>query len=79
MHSTIKNLININKQIKVKIANLDSHKVQPKVIAVSKTFKIDKIQPLIDHGHIHYGENKVQEAVQKWTKIVRKRTKNIPK
>jgi len=39
------------------------------VIAVSKTFKIDKILPLIDHGHIHYGENKVQEAAEKWTEI----------
>ena len=35
----------------------------PKIIAVSKTFKIDKILPLIEHGHIHYGENKVQEAL----------------
>ena len=44
----------------------------PKVIAVSKTFKIDKILPLIEHGHIDYGENKVQEAVDKWTKIKKK-------
>ena len=35
----------------------------PKIVAVSKTFKIDKILPLIDYGHIDYGENKVQEAV----------------
>ena len=41
----------------------------PKIIAVSKTFKIDKILPLIEHGHIDYGENKVQEAVEKWTEI----------
>ena len=44
----------------------------PKVIAVSKTFKIDKILPLIEHGHIDYGENKVQEAVDKWTEIKKK-------
>merc|ERR1712078_293692 len=41
----------------------------PKVVAVSKTFKIDKILPLIEHGHIDYGENKVQEAIEKWTEI----------
>ena len=39
------------------------------IIAVSKTFSIDVIKPLIEHGHIHYGENKVQEAVRKWTEI----------
>ena len=44
----------------------------PKVIAVSKTFKIDKILPLIEYGHIDYGENKVQEAVDKWTEIKKK-------
>ena len=41
----------------------------PKIIAVSKTFKLDHINPLIDHGHIDFGENKVQEAVEKWTDI----------
>ena len=41
----------------------------PKIVAVSKTFKIDKILPLIDHGHIDFGENKIQEAVDKWTDI----------
>ena len=41
----------------------------PKIIAVSKTFKIDHILPLIEYGHLDYGENKVQEAVEKWTDI----------
>ena len=41
----------------------------PKIIAVSKTFKIDKIIPLIDYGHTDFGENKIQEAIDKWTKI----------
>ena len=45
----------------------------PRVIAVSKTFKIDKILPLIHHGHIHFGENKVQEAIEKWTLIKEKK------
>ena len=39
------------------------------IIAVSKTFPLIKIQPLIDHGHIHFGENKVQEAVDKWKNV----------
>jgi len=41
----------------------------PTIIAVSKTFSIDKIQPLISYGHLHYGENKVQEAIEKWSDI----------
>ena len=41
----------------------------PKIIAVSKTFKIDKILPLIDYGQTDFGENKIQEAVDKWTDI----------
>ena len=39
------------------------------IIAVSKTFQIKEIDPLIDFGHIHFGENKVQEAISKWTDI----------
>ena len=41
----------------------------PKIIAVSKTFAIDKIIPLIEYGHLDFGENKVQEAIDKWTNI----------
>jgi len=41
----------------------------PKIIAVSKTFKLEHINPLIDYGHIDFGENKVQEAVEKWTDV----------
>ena len=48
----------------------------PKIIAVSKTFPIENILPLIDHGHLHYGENKVQEALYKWTHI-KNQNKNI--
>ena len=65
MHNTIKNLIYIENLIKSKV-NLDK---LPKIIAVSKTFPIENILPLIDHGHLHYGENKVQEALDKWTDI----------
>ena len=68
MHSTVKNLLDIESNIKI---HLDELKIKnnPKIIAVSKTFKIEKILPLIDHGHIDFGENKVQEAVEKWTEI----------
>ena len=68
MHITVKNLLDIENNIKVHMNEL-KYNNYPKIIAVSKTFKIDKILPLIDHGHIDYGENKVQEAVEKWTEI----------
>ena len=59
MHSTIKNLLDIESKINNRA----------KIIAVSKTFPIDKILPLIEHGHTDFGENKVQEAIEKWTEI----------
>ena len=68
MHNVVKNLLDIENNIKLHL-NKISFKQYPKVIAVSKTFKIDKILPLIEHGHIDYGENKVQEAVEKWREI----------
>ena len=68
MHFTVQNLINIENEIKLNLINLDILNL-PKIIAVSKTFKIDKILPLIDHGHTDFGENKIQEAVDKWTEI----------
>ena len=68
MHFTVQNLINIENEIKLNLSDLDIINL-PKIIAVSKTFKIDKILPLIDHGHVDFGENKIQEAVDKWTEI----------
>ena len=68
MHNTIKNLIYIEDLIKSK-ANDEIRDKLPKIIAVSKTFPIENILPLIEHGHLHYGENKVQEALDKWTEI----------
>ena len=73
MHNTVKKLLDIENNIKIYLERLNI-KNNPKIIAVSKTFKIDKILPLIDHGHIDFGENKVQEAVEKWTEI---KNKNI--
>ena len=64
MHNIVKNLLNIENNIKkLNISN------RPKIVAVSKTFKIDKILPLLEYGHIDFGENKVQEALDKWTSI----------
>src|SRR6056300_1285533 len=71
MHNTIKNLLDIENNIKVYLNKLNINN-NPKIVAVSKTFKIDKILPLIEYGHIDYGENKVQEAVEKWTEIKKK-------
>ena len=68
MHSTVKNLLDIQDTIKVKLNELNINNY-PKIIAVSKTFKIDQISPLLDHGHKDFGENKVQEAVEKWTEV----------
>ena len=69
MHTTVKNLINLEKNIQSKIINLNYTDYNPKIIAVSKTFKIDHINPLIEHGHKHFGENKVQEAIEKWSEV----------
>jgi pyridoxal phosphate enzyme (YggS family) len=65
MHNTVKNLIYIEDLIKSRV-NLDK---LPTIIAVSKTFPIENVLPLIEHGHLHYGENKVQEALDKWSDI----------
>ena len=65
MHNTVKNLIYIEELIKSKA----NHDELAKIIAVSKTFPIENVLPLIEHGHLHYGENKVQEALEKWTDI----------
>ena len=71
MHNTVKNLLDIEDNIKIHLNKLNINN-QPKIVAVSKAFKIDKILPLIEYGHIDYGENKVQEAVEKWTEIKKK-------
>ena len=68
MHITVKNLLDIENNIKTYLNKLNINN-NPKIVAVSKTFKIDKILPLIDHGHVDFGENKVQEALEKWTEI----------
>ena len=69
MHNTVKNLIYIEELIKSKV----NHSKIPRIIAVTKTFPIENIMPLIEHDHLDYGENKVQEAIDKWTDIKDKR------
>ena len=70
MHYTINNLLSVNKEIEKKI-NKKSN-----IIAVSKTFSVEKIMPLLEHGHNHFGENKVQEALEKWT-VLKKNFTNV--
>ena len=72
MHKSINNLVSIQTELKTKLKN--SEKLN--IIAVSKTFKNQDILPLIHHGHRHFGENKVQEAIEKWP-ILKKDFPNI--
>tara|TARA_B110000459_G_C16526394_1_gene455064 strand:+ start:566 stop:1216 length:651 start_codon:yes stop_codon:yes gene_type:complete len=65
MHKIIDNLILIENILKEKLNNTEI----PTIIAVSKTFPMSEILPLVNHGHVHFGENKVQEAIDKWTDV----------
>ena len=68
MHDSVQKYKDIISAIDRKIEEQKLNKI-PKVIAVSKTFKLEKILPLIEYGHLDYGENKVQEAIDKWSSI----------
>ena len=68
MSDVIQKYEDIISSIKSKLENKKKESF-PKIIAVTKTFKLEKIQPLLDYGHIDYGENKVQEAIEKWTDV----------
>ena len=72
MHNNLSNLIEIQGNIKKKINFLKINKYDPKIIAVSKTFNKDDILPLLDYGHLDFGENKVQEAQLKWPELKKK-------
>jgi len=69
MHETVQNLVNIKKSIKSKLLDFKQESRIPKIIAVSKTFKLEHIMPLIYYGHVDFGENKVQEAIDKWSDV----------
>src|SRR6056300_336477 len=75
MHSSVQKYKDIISAIDKK---LEEQKINftPKVIAVSKTFELEKILPLIEYGHLDYGENKVQEAIEKWS-IIKEKNQNI--
>ena len=64
MHDIVNRLITIKKEIQSKNSTAE-------IIAIAKTFPIKHILPLINYGHYHFGENKVQEAIEKWTDIKR--------
>lgn len=66
MHNTVEKLVQIKDEIKILCLKKEN---EPEIIAVSKTNPIEKINPLIDYGHRHFGENKVQEAILKWKDI----------
>jgi len=66
MHKSISNLIEIEKEIHSKRLDL---KPKVKIVVVTKTFSLENILPLIEYGHTEYGENKVQEAIDKWSEI----------
>ena len=68
MHDSVQKYKDIISAIDRKIEEQKLN-ITPKVIAVSKTFKLEKILPLIEYGHLDYGENKVQEAIDKWSSI----------
>jgi len=72
MHKTLENLAYIQNEIKSKIIELNFKDYNPEIIAISKTFNIEHIKPLINYGHIHFGENKVQEALEKWSELKNK-------
>ena len=74
MHQSIINFNNIQSSIKSN-QEQTNNKNNIKIIAVSKTFEISHINPLIDYGHTDFGENKVQEAIEKWTDIKTKNNK----
>ena len=69
MHDSLDNLIRIEKEIQLKVKQSNLIIKEPKIIAVSKNFTMPNILPLITHGHIDFGENRVQEAISKWSDL----------
>ncbi len=75
MHESIQNLNSITNKVK-EIIDSNNLNTDPKIIAVTKTFEVNKIVPLLEKGHLHFGENKIQEAENKWMQL-RKTYTNI--
>ena len=74
MHESVKKYNDIVNSIKLELEG-QKNIIFPKIIAVSKTFQLERIIPLIEYGHLDYGENKVQEALDKWSEIKKKNSK----
>ena len=75
MHTSLQKLTLIKNKVN-EIIDQKQLKTNPKIIVVTKTFSLDKITPLIESGHLHFGENKIQEAENKWAKV-RKQFNNL--
>ena len=71
MHKSLENLNLIKNKIN-QVINEKQLKTDPKIVVISKTFSLDKIAPLFENGHIHFGENKIQEAENKWHDVKNK-------
>ena len=71
MHESVKKYKDIVNSIKLELEG-QKNIIFPKIIAVSKTFQLERIIPLIEYGHLDFGENKVQEALDKWSDIKKK-------
>ena len=75
MHNVVERLMAIQSEIKELLIKNNSQNKDFNIIIVCKTFSMDKIFPLIDVGHVHFGENKVQEAESKWKEVKKKTSK----
>ena len=69
MHSSVQKLSLVKNKVN-EIINQKQLKTNPTIIVISKTFSLEKIKPLLDNGHIHFGENKIQEAENKWSEVI---------
>ena len=75
MHSSVQRLNFVKNKVK-EVVDEKQLKITPQIIAVTKSFPLNKITPLLEIGHIHYGENKIQEAESKWINV-KKKYKNL--
>ena len=69
MHSSVQKLSLVKNKVN-EIINQKQLKTNPTIIVISKTFSLEKIKPLMDNGHTHFGENKIQEAESKWSEVI---------
>ena len=76
MHTTLQKLTLVKNKVN-EIINQKQLKTNPTIIVISKTFSVEKIKPLLDSGHVHFGENKIQEAENKWFEIANFNKNNI--